>query len=275
MSSTEWAQGIEAATHALLSEGAEADALYLQAIDQLGRSRVTVLANRAQLAYGEWLRREQRRVDARAQLKAAHAAFEAMGAHGFAERARRELLATGETARKRTVDTRDDLTTGSADRATRGRAPDESRDRRAAISQPPHDRVPPAKGLLETRRELAQGARGRPLRSETRARTRLIRRRASADGRSLGDGPGHPVRSAAASHTGTLGSRAGGGQVDRRRPRRRATSRRRPRRSPREARFRRRAAADLDRTGEAVRSVAALATERGAERFPLRCREAI
>jgi DNA-binding NarL/FixJ family response regulator len=110
MSSTEWAQGIEAATHALLSEGAEAEALYLQAIDQLGRSRVTVLANRAQLAYGEWLRREQRRVDARAQLKAAHAAFEAMGAHGFAERARRELLATGETARKRTVDTRDDLT---------------------------------------------------------------------------------------------------------------------------------------------------------------------
>jgi DNA-binding CsgD family transcriptional regulator len=110
MSSTEWAQGIEAATHALLSEGAEAEALYLQAIDQLGRSRVTVLANRAQLAYGEWLRREQRRVDARAQLKAAYAAFEAMGAHGFAERARRELLATGETARKRTVDTRDDLT---------------------------------------------------------------------------------------------------------------------------------------------------------------------
>ena len=69
-----------------------------------------VLRNRAQLHYGEWLRREGRRVDARAQLKAAYAAFDAMGAQGFAERARRELLATGETVRKRTIDARDELT---------------------------------------------------------------------------------------------------------------------------------------------------------------------
>jgi DNA-binding CsgD family transcriptional regulator len=110
MSTTEWAQGVEAATHALVSDGDEAEAFHLEAIDQLSRSRFPVLQARAQLTYGEWLRREHRRVDARTQLKAAHDAFDAMGAHGFAERARRELLATGETARKRTIETRDELT---------------------------------------------------------------------------------------------------------------------------------------------------------------------
>jgi DNA-binding CsgD family transcriptional regulator len=110
MSTTEWAQGVEAATHALVSDGDEAEALYLEAIDQLSRSRFLVVHARAQLLYGEWLRREQRRVEARVQLKAAHDAFESMGAQGFAERARRELLATGETVRKRTIDTRDELT---------------------------------------------------------------------------------------------------------------------------------------------------------------------
>jgi DNA-binding CsgD family transcriptional regulator len=110
MSTTEWAQGVEAAAHALVSDGDEAEAFHLEAIDQLSRSRFPVLHARAQLTYGEWLRREHRRVDARAQLKAAHDAFDAMGAHGFAERARRELLATGETVRKRTIDTRDELT---------------------------------------------------------------------------------------------------------------------------------------------------------------------
>jgi DNA-binding CsgD family transcriptional regulator len=79
-------------------------------MEQLGQSRVRVLHTRAQLTYGEWLRREGRRVDARTQLKAALAAFEAIGAEGFADRARRELLATGETVRKRTDDTRGDLT---------------------------------------------------------------------------------------------------------------------------------------------------------------------
>ena len=109
-STTEWARGIEAAARALLSDGPDAEAHHLEAVDQLGRSRVIVLHARAQLTYGEWLRREGRRVDARAQLKAAHTAFEAMGARGFAERARRELLATGETVRKRSDDTRGDLT---------------------------------------------------------------------------------------------------------------------------------------------------------------------
>jgi DNA-binding CsgD family transcriptional regulator len=110
MSTTEWARGVEAATHALVSDGHRAEELHLEAIDQLGRSRVLVLGNRAQLNYGEWLRREHRRVDARIQLKAAYEAFDAMGARGFAERARRELLATGETVRKRTIDARDELT---------------------------------------------------------------------------------------------------------------------------------------------------------------------
>ena len=109
-STTEWARGIEAAARALLSEGPDAEAHYLEAVEQLGRSRLIVLHARAQLTYGEWLRREGRRVDARAQLKAAHTAFEVMGARGFAERARHELAATGETVRKRSDDTRDQLT---------------------------------------------------------------------------------------------------------------------------------------------------------------------
>jgi DNA-binding CsgD family transcriptional regulator len=109
-SEREWARGIEAAMHALLSDGAQAERLHLEAIDQLSRSRVVVLHARAKLNYGEWLRREHRRVDARTQLKAAHETFASIGAQGFAERARRELLATGETVRKRTIEARDDLT---------------------------------------------------------------------------------------------------------------------------------------------------------------------
>jgi len=79
-------------------------------MSQLGRSRVAVHHARAQLIYGEWLRRERRRIDAREQLKVAYAAFDAMGADAFAERAQRELLATGETVRKRTADTHEALT---------------------------------------------------------------------------------------------------------------------------------------------------------------------
>ena len=97
-STTEWARGIEAAARALITDGPEAEEHHVEAIDQLAGSRVIVLHTRAQLNYGEWLRRENRHVDARTQLKAAHAAFDGMGARGFAERARRELLAMGETA---------------------------------------------------------------------------------------------------------------------------------------------------------------------------------
>jgi DNA-binding CsgD family transcriptional regulator len=109
-SSTGWARGIEARSRALLTDGVGAEDLYREAIEQLGRSRVVVHHARAQLIYGEWLRREHRRVDARVQLKAAHAAFDAMGAHAFAERAHRELLATGETVRKRTAEKNADPT---------------------------------------------------------------------------------------------------------------------------------------------------------------------
>jgi len=109
-STTEWARGVEAAAQALLCGTDDAERLHLEAIDHLGRSLVVVLHARAQLSYGEWLRRQNRRVDARIQLKAALNAFDTMGARGFAERARRELLATGETVRRRAADARDSLT---------------------------------------------------------------------------------------------------------------------------------------------------------------------
>ena len=109
-SGTDWALGIEARSHALLSDGEEADGLYREAVERLARTRVTVHLARAHLVYGEWLRREQRRSDARDHLRAAHDMFDRFGAEGFAERARRELLATGETVRRRTVETQDVLT---------------------------------------------------------------------------------------------------------------------------------------------------------------------
>jgi DNA-binding CsgD family transcriptional regulator len=111
VSGTDWALGVEAGARALLSAGQAAEYLYREAIERLGRSRVRPVLARAHLVYGEWLRREHRRVDARAQLRAAHDHFTSMGMDAFAERARTELLATGEKARKRTVETRDDLTT--------------------------------------------------------------------------------------------------------------------------------------------------------------------
>ena len=111
---TKWALGIEARVRALLSEGQVAESLYRESIDLLGLTRVRVELARAHLLYGEWLRRQNRRVDARAQLRTAHEMFASMGTEGFADRARRELLATGETVRKRTVETRDELTAQEA-----------------------------------------------------------------------------------------------------------------------------------------------------------------
>jgi DNA-binding CsgD family transcriptional regulator len=113
-SGTEWALGVEASRCALLHDGPAAEDLHREALDRLGRTRMRVELARAQLLYGEWLRREGRRVDARTQLRAAHEAFAAMGADAFAERARRELLATGETVRKRTVETSGELTAQEA-----------------------------------------------------------------------------------------------------------------------------------------------------------------
>jgi ATP/maltotriose-dependent transcriptional regulator MalT len=111
---TEWALGIEARVRALLSQDDAAEKLHRESIDRLGRTRVRVQLARAHLLYGEWLRRQRRRLDARAQLRTAHDLLDTMGIEAFAERARRELQATGETARKRTVQTGDALTAQEA-----------------------------------------------------------------------------------------------------------------------------------------------------------------
>jgi DNA-binding CsgD family transcriptional regulator len=111
---SEWALGIEARVRALLSKGDAAEPHYRESIDHLGRTRVRVQLARAHLLYGEWLRRQRRRLDARAQLRTAYAMLDAMGIEGFAERARRELRATGATARKRTVVTSGELTAQEA-----------------------------------------------------------------------------------------------------------------------------------------------------------------
>jgi DNA-binding CsgD family transcriptional regulator len=107
---TDWALGTHARAAAMLAEGAAAERLYREAIDRLSRVKTRATLARAHLLYGEWLRREHRRVDAREQLRVAHVMLSEMGMEAFAERARRELLATGETVRKRTVETLDELT---------------------------------------------------------------------------------------------------------------------------------------------------------------------
>jgi len=109
-SATSWALGVEARSRALLSEGATAEALYREAIRQLESTRVRLDLARAHLLYGEWLRREGRRLDARDHLRTAYGSFTTFGTEAFAERARIELVATGEQARKRTVETLDQLT---------------------------------------------------------------------------------------------------------------------------------------------------------------------
>jgi DNA-binding CsgD family transcriptional regulator len=107
---TDVALGIEARCRALVSDGTAAEQLYREAIERLGRTRLRPELARAHLLYGEWLRRESRRVDAREQLRKAHEMLISIGMEAFAERARRELLATGEKMRRRPAETRDDLT---------------------------------------------------------------------------------------------------------------------------------------------------------------------
>jgi len=107
---TDWALGIQARCRALLSEGEAAEHGYVEAIGRLGRTQVRVELARAYLLYGEWLRRENRRVEAREQLRAAHQMLATMGIGGFADRARAELLATGETVRRRKMETAAELT---------------------------------------------------------------------------------------------------------------------------------------------------------------------
>jgi ATP/maltotriose-dependent transcriptional regulator MalT len=107
---TDFALGMLARSRALLSDGATAEGLYREAIERLRRTKLRPELARAHLLYGELLRREGRRVDAREQLRTAYDLFVAIGMEAFAERARRELLATGETVRKRSVETQDQLT---------------------------------------------------------------------------------------------------------------------------------------------------------------------
>jgi DNA-binding CsgD family transcriptional regulator len=109
-SGTDWALGVEARSRALISAGDAAEALYLQAIERLDRSPVRPEAARTHLVFGEWLRRESRRVEARHHLRVAYDQLSAMGMEGFAERAKRELAATGDTQRKRAVNTLFELT---------------------------------------------------------------------------------------------------------------------------------------------------------------------
>jgi len=107
---THWALGIELRSRALLSNEKTADAFYREAIEHLSRTSIRLQLARTHLLYGEWLRRERHRREARHQLRTAHEMFTDMGAEGFAVRAKRELMATGERARKRIVQTREDLT---------------------------------------------------------------------------------------------------------------------------------------------------------------------
>jgi DNA-binding CsgD family transcriptional regulator len=110
VSATDWGLGIAARSQALLTDGERAEKLYVEAIERLGRTRIAIDVARAHLLYGEWLRRERRRIDARNELRVAHELLSGFGMEAFAERARIELEATGERARKRTTDTLDQLT---------------------------------------------------------------------------------------------------------------------------------------------------------------------
>ncbi|CAM3666093.1 AAA family ATPase [Mycobacterium frederiksbergense] len=113
-SGTDWGLGAVAAAQALLADDAAAEAKFVEAIERLERADIALHLSRARLSYGEWLRRANRRNDARTQLGAAHDTFTTMGAQGFAERARRELVATGEKVRKQPLKSGDGLTAQEA-----------------------------------------------------------------------------------------------------------------------------------------------------------------
>ena len=183
-SGTDWALGIEARSRALLSADDHADKLYREAIERLARTRIRSELARAHLLYGEWLRRENRRVDAREQLRTAHEMLTAIGAEAFAERAAIELQATGETARKRTVSTLDELTPQEARIARLARdGAVQPGHRLAAVHQPQDGRVPPAQGVRQAPHQLPHRPRGRarwPAAYSTASRLRTGSRSAAA-----------------------------------------------------------------------------------------------
>ena len=160
-SGTDWALGIEARSRALISDGATAERLHRESIERLARTRIYVALARAHLLYGEWLRRENRRSDAREQLHIAHRMFSENGMEAFAERARtraRRDRREGPQAQRR--DARRADSAGEADRAARTRRPVEPGDRRAALHQRAHRRMAPAQGLRQARHQLSQAASG-------------------------------------------------------------------------------------------------------------------
>jgi hypothetical protein len=159
---TDWGLGSEARSRALLSEGPAAEALYREAIDRLGRSRVAVHLARAHLVYGEWLRRENRRVDAREQLRRAYDMLGSIGAEAFAERARRELLATGETVRKRSVETRHALTAQEVQIAQLAAAGRTNPEIGSHLFISPRTVEYHLQGVPQARHQLPQGTPGRP-----------------------------------------------------------------------------------------------------------------
>ena len=153
---TDWVLGVDTRCRGLLAEGERAEDLYRRSIDHLQRTRRPVELARSHLAYGEWLRRRGRRIDARGQLRVAREMFDGLGAVAFTDRATRELAATGETiqatSERRQGAHRLDRTR-VANRATRRRGTLEPRDRGAAFHQPPDRRLPPREGVLKARRQ--------------------------------------------------------------------------------------------------------------------------
>ena len=161
-SGTDWALGTEARSRALLSKGQAAENCYREAIERLGRTRMRPAAARARLLYGEWLRRQNRRHDARAELRTAHSLFTTMGIEAFAERARRELLAAGDTTQAGGRDRQRAHRPGSAHRPARRRRPHQCGNRGPAIPQHPDRRMASRQGVHQARRRLTPGAAAGP-----------------------------------------------------------------------------------------------------------------
>jgi DNA-binding CsgD family transcriptional regulator len=165
-SGSPWGLGLLARSRALLADDADAEALYQEAIDQLGRSGVGNELARAHLLYGEWLRRRRRRRDSREQLRAAHDMFSASGATAWANRAAIELRATGETARARVDATREELTAQEQQVAQLAAAGESNADIAAQLFISPHTvayhlrKVFPKLGI-SSRNQLAAAMRGR------------------------------------------------------------------------------------------------------------------